>query len=92
MIKSFRHKGLQQFFETGSKRGIQPELAARISRRLDVLEAAQDLADIDAHGFNLHRLKGDRQGEWAISVSGNWRMTFRLAKADAHEVNLEDYH
>ena len=92
MLGSFRHKGLKDFFETGSKRGISPELAIRIARRLDVLEAAQELSDIDAHGFNLHRLKGDRQGEWAISVSGNWRITFRFAKGEALDINLEDYH
>ena len=72
MIGSFRHKGLKEFLETGSKRGISADLAVRIGRRLDVLEAAQELSDIDAHGFNLHRLKGERQDEWAISVSGNW--------------------
>jgi proteic killer suppression protein len=92
MISSFRHKGLKRFFEAGSKRGIPPELAARISRRLDVLDAAQQLTDIDAHGFNLHQLKGDRGGEWAISVSGNWRITFRFVKGDAIDVHLEDYH
>ena len=56
------------------------------------LEAAQELGDIDAHGFDLHRLKGDRQGEWAISVSGNWRITFRFAKGEALDINLEGYH
>lgn len=92
MIKSFRHKGLKEFFETGSKRGISPGLSARVARRLDVLHAAQQLIDIDAHGFDLHRLKGDRRDEWAISVSGNWRITFRFAKAETFDVNLEDYH
>jgi proteic killer suppression protein len=92
MIRSFSHKGLKEFFETGSRRGIQPQLAARISRRLDALEAAQELRDIDAHGFNLHHLKGVRKGEWAISVSGNWRITFRFANGDVDDVNLEDYH
>lgn len=92
MIRSFRHKGLKEFFETGSKRGISPGLAARIARRLDVLNAAQRLTDIGAHGFDLHRLKGDRQDEWAISVSGNWRITFRFEKADVFDINLEDYH
>jgi toxin HigB-1 len=92
MIASFRHKGLKEFFETGSKRGISFDLAARIGRRLDVLQAARELADINAHGFNLHRLKGDRQGEWAISVSGNWRITFEFAKGEVLDVNLEDYH
>ena len=92
MIGSFRHKGLKEFFETGSKRSISPDLAARIGRRLDVLQAAQELADIDAHGFSLHRLKGERQAEWAISVSGNWRITFRFVKGEALDINLEDYH
>jgi addiction module HigA family antidote len=92
MIGSFRHKGLKEFFETGSKRGIRPELASRLARRLDVLEAAQALSDIDAHGFDLHRLKGNRQDEWAISVSGNWRITFEFVKGEALDINLEDYH
>ena len=92
MIASFRHKGLKEFFETGSKRGISFDLATRIARRLDVLQVATVLSDIDAHGFNLHRLKGDRHNEWAISVSGNWRITFRFAKGDVIDVNLEDYH
>lgn len=92
MIGSFRHKGLKEFFETGSKRGVRPELASRLGRRLDALEAAQELRDIDAHGFSLHGLKGDRQGEWAISVSGNWRITFRFEKGEALDINLEDYH
>jgi len=92
MIGSFRHKGLKEFFETGSKRGIRPELAARIARRLDVLEAAQEITDLDAHGFNLHRLMGDRQNEWAIWVSGNWRITFTFVKGEALDINLEDYH
>ncbi len=92
MIASFSHKGLREFFETGSKRGISSDLAARIGRRLDVLQAAKQIEDIDAHGFSLHRLRGDRQGEWAISVSGNWRITFKFAKGKVLDVNLEDYH
>ena len=81
MIASFRHKGLKEFFETGSKRGISFDLAVRISRRLDVLQAANELGDIGAHGFDLHRLKGDRQGEWAISVSGIGESLSDLPKA-----------
>jgi proteic killer suppression protein len=92
MIGSFRHKGLKEFFETGNKRGIRPELASRLGRRLDVLEAAQELSDIDAHGFNLHKLKGEREGQWAIWVSGNWRITFRFEQGEALDINLEDYH
>jgi proteic killer suppression protein len=92
MIGSFRHKGLKEFFETGSTRRIPTNLAVRIGRRLDALHSAQELGDIDVHGFNLHRLKGDRQGEWAIWVSGNWRITFVFAKGEVLNINLEDYH
>jgi proteic killer suppression protein len=92
MIASFRHKGLKEFFETGSKRGISFALARRIGRRLDALHAAKELGDINGHGFNLHRLKGERHGERAISISGNWRITFRFAKGEVLDVNLEDYH
>jgi proteic killer suppression protein len=92
MIKSFRHKGLRAFCETGNKRGISPGLAARIGRRLDVLNAALQPGDIDVHGFDLHRLKGERKDEWSISVSGNWRITFRFAKGDVFDLDLEDYH
>jgi proteic killer suppression protein len=92
MIKSFRHKGLKAFFDTGNKRGISPGLAARIGRRLDVLNAALQIDDINVHGFHLHRLKGERHEDWSISVSGNWRITFRFAKGDVYDINLEDYH
>lgn len=92
MIASFRHKVLKDFFETGNSRRLPPNLASRIGRRLDVLHSAQVLADIGVHGFNLHRLKGDRQNEWAIWVSGNWRITFMFAKGRVFDVNLEDYH
>lgn len=92
MIKSFRHKGLKAFFDTGNKRGISPGLAARIGRRLDVLNAALQIDDINVHGFDLHRLKGERHEDWSISVSGNWRITFRFAKGDVYDINLEDYH
>jgi proteic killer suppression protein len=92
VIKTFRHKGLQDFWETGSKRGIPPELAPRIRRRLLALDAAKQISDLNLPGFDLHQLKGNRAGEWSISVSGNWRMTFRFINADAYDVNLEDYH
>ena len=92
MIRSFRHQGLKEFFESEDKRGIPPVLAARLARRLDVLDAAVRLADINVHGFNLHRLKGNRNDEWAISVTGNWRLTFRFVDNEVVGVNLEDYH
>ncbi|MGB9180017.1 MAG: type II toxin-antitoxin system RelE/ParE family toxin [Pyrinomonadaceae bacterium] len=92
MIKSFRHKGLKDFFETGSKRGITAEMATRIRIRLDVIDAAKTVADVNLPGFRLHELKGQRVETWSVWVSGNYRLTFRFKGNDAYDVDLEDYH
>lgn len=92
MIKSFRHKGLQRFFETGSLAGIQPQHANRLRMQLAALDTAQTITDMDLPGFRLHELKGDRSGIWSISVSGNWRITFEFREGNAYIVNYEDYH
>lgn len=92
MIESFRHKGLKDFWEKGSRKGISPALVPRIERILDALDAVTDIAQLNLPGFNLHQLKGDRKGEWSIWVSGNYRITFRFTQGDACDVNLEDYH
>ena len=92
MIRTFRHKGLKLLFETGSHRGVPPELAERITRRLDRLDASEVVRDLDLPGFGLHELKGSRAGTWSFKVSGNWRITFRFEDGDAFEVHLEDYH
>ena len=92
MIKSFRHKGLKRLFETGDHRGVPAHLAPRIKRQLDYLDAAARVEDLNLPGFDLHQLKGKRKGTWAITVSGNWRITFRFESGNAYDVNLEDYH
>jgi proteic killer suppression protein len=92
MIKSFRHKGIQRFFESGDARGINPKHAPRIRRVLDLIDEATALEQLDIPGMYLHPLKGDRKGEWAMTVSGNWRITFRFVGEDATVINLEDYH
>ncbi|HXG66838.1 MAG TPA: type II toxin-antitoxin system RelE/ParE family toxin [Blastocatellia bacterium] len=92
MIKSFRHKGLKRFFETGDQRGIPAQHAPRIRRQFDYLDAAKVIEDMNLPGFSLHPLKGNRKGTWASTVSGNWRITFRFEGGNAYEVNLEDYH
>jgi proteic killer suppression protein len=92
MIKSFSHKGLRLLFESGSKRGVPSKLADKINRRLDALDAAVHLFDLRLPGFDLHELKGDRKGTWSISLTGNWRITFRFRAGDASDVDLEDYH
>jgi toxin HigB-1 len=92
MILSFRHKGLEQFFLTGSRAGIQPHHANRLRPILARLHASTSLRDMRLPGLDLHPLVGDRAGAWAVSVSGNWRVTFLFEGADAVSVNYEDYH
>ena len=92
MIKSFIHKGLENFFKTGSTKGIPANQAQKIRVRLEVINTAAVIEDIDKPGWNLHQLIGDRAGVWSIKVTGNYRITFRFINSDAYEVNLEDYH
>ena len=92
MIKSFSHKGLKDFFETGSRRGLTSELATRVRVRLDVIDAAKTIADINLPGFRLHELKGRRAGTWSIRVTGNRRLTFKFRDGHAYDLELEDYH
>ncbi len=92
MIRGFQHKGLQRFFETGSKSGIQSQHADRLRLILAQLSAATKPADMALPGLVLHPLKGDRKGTWSVRVSGNWRITFIFTGADADVVDYEDYH
>lgn len=92
MIKTFRHKGLKRFFEAGDRRGIPAQYAARIRRQLDYMNAARQVEDMGLPGWNLYQLKGKRKGTWTITVSGNWRITFRFVEGDAYDIHLEDYH
>lgn len=92
MIRSFKHKGLARFFETGSKAGIQSAHAERLRLVLGLLNAAARAEDLALPGLRLHPLKGARKGTWAVWISGNWRITFRFDGADADVVDYEDYH
>ena len=92
MIKSFAHKGLKVFFETGSKKGIQPEHAPKLARMLDRLDASTSPQDMNLPGYRLHQLKGDRKDMWSVSVNGNWSMTFYFEAMDAYLVDYMDYH
>jgi len=92
MIRSFRHKGLEQFFTTGSKKSIQPDHADKIARMLDRLDASISPADMDLPGYRLHELKGKDIGTWSVTVNGNWRITFQFEKQDAFLVDYKDYH
>ena len=92
MIKSFKHKGLKEFFFTGSKKGVQPAQAKRIERILDRLDAAKNPQDMNLPGFDFHGLIGDKAGSYTVGVSGNWRMTFNFDAEDATAVDYLDYH
>ena len=92
MIRSYRHRGLQRFAETGSKAGIQPAHAKKLRILLTALDAANKPADLNAPGYGLHPLRGNLEGHWAVSVSGNWRLTFAFQGEDAILVDYQDYH
>ncbi len=92
VIRSFKHKGLAKFFETGSKAGIQSAHAERLRLILGRLNAAVKAEDMGLPGLRLHPLRGERKGTWAVWVSGNWRVTFRFVGADVEVVDYEDYH
>ena len=92
MIKSWKHKGLKDLFLTGDIKGVRPDIADRLLRRLDVLDAANSLEALGLPGFRLHPLSGKMKGRYSIRVTRNWRLTFRFKDGDVFEVDLEDYH
>ena len=92
MIKSFRHKGLERFFNEGSKAGIQPAHAAKLARQLLMLNAAKGSEDMDKPGWRLHSLSGNLAGHWSVWVNGNWRLTFEFRDGQAYLLGYEDYH
>ncbi len=92
MIMSFKHKGLKDYFETGSKKGIQPDHAGRLKLILDLLNAAEQIDDMNFPGSDLHPLEPKQAGVWAVKVSKNWRVTFILEQGEARQVDYLDYH
>ena len=92
MIISFIHKGLERFYKTGKSSGIQAKHANRLRLILTNLDQAESPQDMNLPGLGLHVLKGSRKGIWSVSVSGNWRVTFRFTGRDSEIVNYEDYH
>lgn len=92
MIKSFKHKGLKKFYETGKTTGIQSKDRQKLRIRLTALDTATCIEDLDLPGFRLHPLKGNKKGLWAIDVSKNWRVVFKFEKSNALLIDYEDYH
>lgn len=92
MIKSFKHKGLEAFFTTGTKKGIQPRHASKLQLQLAALDNSTGPEDMNAPAWRLHPLGGNLAGHWAVWVNGNWRLTFRFIGKDAELVDYQDYH
>ena len=103
MIKSFRSKALKRLFENGDRRGVQPQFAAKIEIVLDALDAAQSMDDLGEPGYGTHALHGEREGEWAVVITRNWRVTFtpvveeddeseNEGEFNIYHVDYEDYH
>ncbi len=92
MIKSFKHKGLKNYFDSGTTRGIQAAHSKKLRLQLAALDTATSIDDMDIPGYQLHPLKGNRKGFWSISVSGNWRVTFEFSDGNAFILDYEDYH
>lgn len=94
MIKSFKHKGLQKFFQTGSLQGIQAMHAQRLRLILSRLNNITQIDDINLPSFRLHRLKGNMNNLWSMTVQANWRITFEFDEntKNVYIVDYQDYH
>lgn len=91
MIKSIKHKGLKALYERGSTKGVKAEHVDRLKLRLSVLSAISNIEDINP-GWDPHKLKGDKKGQWAIKVSGNYRLFFEFTDGDIYVLDYGDYH
>ena len=92
MIKSFRHRGLKELYEDGGSSRISPGHIAKVERILTTLDRSDGPEGMDLPGFRLHPLKGRMKGHYTVSVSGNWRVTFRFEDGYAVDVDYLDYH
>lgn len=92
MIKSFKHKGLKQLFEKGVTSGLPDQDIDRINDRLQAIDTAAGIDELNRPIYKLHQLKGEREGCWSITVRANWRITFQFISGDAYILNYEDYH
>ena len=93
MIRSFRHRGLRRLYETGGAKGLPAESITKLENMLGVIDQAETVAEIGIFpGWRMHRLKGEFQGFWSLTVTGNWRLIFRFEGGDAFDLDFVDYH
>ena len=91
VIKSFKHKGLVELFERGRSRRMRQDLQSRCLRRLEALDQAESLTDLNVPGFNFHGLQGVPK-RYSIHINGPWCITFEWQEGEALRVDLEQYH
>ena len=92
-IRSVQHKGLRRFLEEDDSRGLRADMVNRLRNILTALSAAQTIDGLRGPpGWRIHQLSGDRAGAWSLSVTGNWRITFRIEGGAIIDLDLEDYH
>ncbi len=92
MIQSIKSKPLRLLFEKDDISKIRPDFIRKVENILTRLQAAKEIKDMNAPGYNLHQLTGNRKGTWSVTIKENWRITFQFKNGDAFEVNMEDYH
>ena len=92
-VRSFRHRGLERFYGQGDSKGLRPEQVSKLKNMLTLLDQAGQPKDMGVYpGWRLHPLKGSLKGFWGLTVTGNWRLVFRMQDGDAYDVDLIDYH
>ena len=92
MIQSFRHRGLKALYDGRTARRVASEHVQKLRDILAVLDRSRGPEDMNLPGFRLHPLKGELKGQYAVTVSGNWRVTFRFEDEHAVDVDYVDYH
>jgi len=92
MIKSFSHKGLKRYWEKDDRRGIQNQHVPRLRKILVTLNASDSIEDVNLPGLKLHQLKPKKDKIWSVTVSGNWRITFKFENSNVYIVDYKDYH
>ena len=92
MIRSIRHRGLKRLFQRGDASGVSAVHRIRIENILTLLNVATKPGDLDVPGYKLHPLKGEHKGYWSVTVTANWRITFRMEDGDVFDVDFVDYH
>ena len=92
MITSFQHRGLKRFYERGDRSRLSADMVDRIERILADLDDAKTLGELNLPSYRLHRLGGDRNGQWSITVRANWRVVFKFDGQNIRNVDFVDYH